>query len=137
MARALSNDARIKVDHSVTLPDISSPRNQGAASELMSNIGLGGRNAKRNSTVVAPSKMNMDIKINAKTVSSTPTNGTEMKNLFESRRSTEAHTINASSKEETMIAKSLNNELRNQYIKNRKRMSVSNAMQPPHLTVSV
>ena len=60
-----------------------------------------------------------------------------MKNLFESRRSTEAYTINASSKEDTMIAKSLNNELRNQYIKNRKRMSVSNAMQPPHLTVSV
>ena len=60
-----------------------------------------------------------------------------MKNLFESRRSTEAQIINASNKTDTIIAKSLNTELRDQYIKNRKRMSVSNAMQPPHLTVSV
>ena len=116
MARALSNDAKVKVDQSLTLPDISSPRNQGAATELINNIGLSGRNSKRNSTIVAPSKTNMDIKFIAKTVSATPTNGSQMKNLFESRRSTEAHTINASSKEDTMIAKSLNNELRNQYI---------------------
>ena len=75
MARALSIDSKVKVDHSLTLPDISSPRNQGAATELINNIGLGGRNTKRHSTVVAPSKTNMDIKAIAKTVSATPTNG--------------------------------------------------------------
>ena len=35
------------------------------------------------------------------------------------------------------MAKSLNNELRSQFLSNRKRTSVSNVMQPPHLTVSV
>ena len=73
--RALTIDTKVKVDHSLTLPDISSPRNQGAATELINNIGLSGRNSKRNSTVVAPSKTNMDIKLIAKTVSATPTNG--------------------------------------------------------------
>ena len=75
MARALTIDTKVKVDHSLTLPDISSPRNQGAATELINNIGLSGRNSKRNSTVVAPSKTNMDVKLIAKTVSATPTNG--------------------------------------------------------------
>jgi hypothetical protein len=39
--------------------------------------------------------------------------------------------------ETATIAKSLNNELRNQFLANRKRTFQSNVMQPPHLTVAV
>ena len=61
---------------------------------------------KRNSAAVA-----------AKTQMENPTGRSEMKNLFESRRATE----NISNQEQSVIAKSLNSELRAQFIQNRKR----------------
>lgn len=45
--------------------------------------------------------------------------------------------MTAQMNEQQMIAKSLNGELRSQFLQNRKRTTISNVMQPPHLTVSV
>ena len=36
-----------------------------------------------------------------------------------------------------LVAKTLNNELRSQFLQNKRRIAESNVMQPPHLTVSV
>ena len=36
-----------------------------------------------------------------------------------------------------LVAKTLNNELRSQFLRNKRRIAESNVMQPPHLTVSV
>lgn len=68
----------------------------------------------------------------------------KIKNLFDAKRVSEmpmpasaAANKAAQQMELATISKSLNNELRQQFLANRKRTIVSNVMQPPHLTVSV
>ena len=66
-----------------------------------------------------------------------------VKNIFEAKkasmdvvvghsRTTKAHQI-----EQISLAKSLNEEIRTQFLENRKQKYTSQVMQPPHLTVSV